>query len=114
MDSNFELIICIVNEGFSLDVMEKARAAGAQGGTIIDGRGTAREEALKKFGLISVTPEKEIVLIIVENKIRDQVLHTLYQNVGLSTPGGGIAFSLPVVDVVGITPAKPKPEQNQQ
>ena len=112
MDSNYELIVCIVNDGFSLDVMENARNAGAKGGTIINGRGTAKIEALKKYDLISVTPEKEIVLILVTDDIKDNVLHTLYKNVGLSTPGGGIAFTLPVSDAIGLSEFKPKNKEN--
>ena len=35
----FEMVICIVNSGFSDDVMEAAREVGARGGTVINGRG---------------------------------------------------------------------------
>ena len=45
-------------------------------------------------------------MILVPSKIKDDVLHALYQKVGLQTPGQGIAFSLPVDGVVGLsTPA---------
>ena len=36
----FEVIICIVNSGFSDEVMDAARKAGAKGGTVLRGRGT--------------------------------------------------------------------------
>ena len=39
-------------------------------------------------------------------KIKDAVLHALYQKAGLDTMGQGIAFSLPVDNVVGLTPWK--------
>ena len=52
------------------------------------------------FG-ITVQPEKEIVMIIVPIELRNDILHTVYQKVGLKTPGQGIAFSLPVEEVVG-------------
>ena len=42
---NHELIMCIVNTGFSETVMEAAKDAGARGGTILNGRGTANKEA---------------------------------------------------------------------
>ena len=31
MSHNYECILCIVNEGFSADVMDAARSAGARG-----------------------------------------------------------------------------------
>ena len=40
-----EVIICIVNSGFSEAVMDAARELGARGGTVIRGRGTANAEA---------------------------------------------------------------------
>ena len=47
-------------------------------------------------------PEKEIVLILTESKIKDDILHNLYKEVGLNTAGQGIAFTLPVDEVVGL------------
>ena len=97
-----ELILCIVNEGFSEVVMEAAREAGANGGTIIHARGTANKEA-EEFFKITIQPEKEIVMILVPAKIKEAVLHALYQSAGLKTTGQGIAFSLPVDNVIGIS-----------
>ena len=101
MEFNHECIVCIVNSGYSETVMEAAREAGAGGGTVLGARGTATKDAEKFFG-ITVHPEKEMVMILVENEKRDAVLHALYKNVGLETKGQGIAFSLPVDAVVGI------------
>ena len=99
---NHEVIFCIVNAGFSDSVMDAAREIGAKGGTVLHARGTANPEAEKLFN-ITVQPEKEIVVIIVKSEQKDPILKNLYQKVGLKTPGYGIAFSMPVTDVVGIT-----------
>lgn len=96
-----EVIICIVNSGFSENVMDAARELGARGGTVIRGRGTANAEAETLYG-IAIQPEKEIVMILVDSSIKDAILHALYKSVGLKTPGQGIAFSMPVEDVVGL------------
>ena len=101
MDNQFELILCIVYNGYSDMVLSAAREAGARGGTIINARGTAKEEAERRYNIV-ITPEKEIVLIIASKDIKDDILHALYRNVGLNTPGQGIAFSVPVDDVIGI------------
>lgn len=101
--NNFEyqLVLCIVNEGFADVVMDAARDVGARGGTVISARGTANQEAQKLFD-ITVDPQKEMVMIVVPTEIRDDVLHALYKEVGLNTPGQGIAFALPVDNVIGI------------
>lgn len=103
--NSHELIMCIVNKGFSETVMAAAKDAGARGGTILSGRGTANKEA-ESFFHIAIQPEKEVVMILVDIKIKDSVLHALYQKAGLDTMGQGIAFSLPVDNVVGLTPWK--------
>ena len=91
----FELVICIVNAGFSQNVVEAARRAGARGGTIIRARGSANPEAEEFFG-VTIQPDKELVLILVPASIKDEVLTTVYKESGLSQEGQGIAFSLPV------------------
>ena len=97
----YEMILCIVNAGFSSAVMDAAKEFGARGGTVIRGRGTASHEAEKRFQ-ITVEPEKEMVMILVPAAIKQDILHALYRAVGLSTPGQGIAFTLPIDNVVGL------------
>ena len=97
-----EVIFCIVNSGFSDEVMDAAREFGAKGGTVIRARGTANIEAEKLFN-IAIQPEKEIVMILVPASIKNDILHGLYKKVGLNTPGQGIAFSVPAESVVGLS-----------
>ena len=104
MTFNHEVIFCIVNAGFSDSVMDAAREFGARGGTVIRARGTANAEAEKLFG-IAVQPEKDIVLIVVPTEIKANLLKALYTEVGLDSPGQGIAFSLPIDDAVGLSKA---------
>ncbi len=106
-----EVILCIVNSGFSDEVMDAAREFGARGGTVIRARGTANAEAEKLFN-IAIQPEKEIVMILVESKIKNDILHALYRAVGLNTPGQGIAFTVPVESVVGLTDFSADAKQN--
>ena len=101
VENNFELILCIVDNGFSDLAMDAARDAGARGGTVVHARGTGRKDMEEKYGVV-VTPEKELVLILVSNSIRDAVLDAIYKAAGLNTKGHGIAFSLPVSDVSGL------------
>lgn len=114
MSTKYEVVFCVVNGGFSETVMDSARAAGARGGTVLSAKGTANPQAEKFFG-VTVRPDKEIVMILVDSTIKEDVLHNLYRDVGLQTAGQGIAFTLPVADVVGLNktevPAQPAPTQ---
>ena len=101
MSYNHEMVFCIINAGHSQDVVDAARKAGARGATVVKARGTANAKAEKLFG-IPIQPEKEMVLILVKSDIKDDVLRALYQRCGLESDGQGIAFSLPVEQVVGI------------
>ncbi len=101
MSFSYEMIVCIINSGFSDTVMEAAKEFGATGGTVLHARGTANKEA-ESFFKITIQPEKEVVMILVPAKIKDDVLHAIYRNAGLKTPGQGIAFSLPVDSAVGL------------
>lgn len=112
MEYSHEMIVCIVNAGFSDMVMDTAKEYGAGGGTVLFARGTAPVEAENLFK-IAIQPEKEMVMILVEKELRDDILHGLYKHVGLSTRGQGIAFSMPVDSVVGITPRKEGAEKQQ-
>ncbi len=113
MNGTFELIFCIVDAGFSDSVMSAARECGAGGGTVLNARGTAREDAEKLFN-ISIQPEKEIVLILVNKDIKDDILHAIYKSVGLNTPAQGIAFSIPVEDVVGLSTSVVKEAEKEE
>lgn len=97
-----QVIVCIVNDGFADEAMDAARAVGVKGGTVLSARGTANIEAEKAFQ-IQIQPEKEMILILVTDDIKDTVLQALYRSVGTHTPAHGIAFSIPVDGVVGIS-----------
>lgn len=101
MANQFEAIIALVNTGFSDLVMDAARAEGARGGTVINARGTGDKSLEKKYG-VAITPDKEMILIVVNVNIRDAVLSAIYKAAGLDTNGHGIAFSIPVDDVAGL------------
>ncbi len=99
--NNHEVIFAIVNAGYAEDAMHVAREQGARGGTIINGRGVAREDEAAFFG-ITIHAEKELLMIVVEKNIRDAVLHALYKQMGMQQKAQGIVFSLPVSDVAGL------------
>lgn len=111
MNGNLEaghvFLMAIINQGYSEEVMEAAREAGARGGTVIHARGLAPEEILKKWG-ISVQPEKEIVLILAERDKKQAIMKAIVENCGSQTKAHGIVISLPVDAVAGLG-AQPAP-----
>ncbi len=96
-----DLIVAIVNRGYTDAVMDAALPAGARGGTVVHARGAGSEEASQFFG-ITIQPEKEMVLILVDHENKVPVMQAITRGAGLSTEGHGIIFSLPVNDVMGV------------
>ena len=107
---DYEVVFCIINAGYSDLVMDAAKEVGARGGTVIHAKGTANKEA-EQFFKISIQPDKEIVMILVPKEIKDDVLHAIYKNAGLKSEGSGIAFSMPVNNVVGLSPVPAVPTE---
>ena len=104
-EPKYELILTIVNRG-GFDVVKKAaKDAGARGGTMLHGLGLGGEEASKFLG-ISIQPEKDVILIVVERENRDQVMQSILNEAGLMTENRGICFSLPVDSALGLASNK--------
>ncbi|CDQ17831.1 P-II family nitrogen regulator [Halobacillus karajensis] len=98
---SYDLIVTIVNKGDAEKVVDASREAGAEGGTIITGRGTGIHEKAKLFNIL-IEPEKEAVLTLIVKKKCNQVLKAIEQGARLDEPGRGIAFVLNVEETVGI------------
>jgi len=95
------LIVTIVRKGWGSTVLDASVAAGARGGTVLGGRGAGINEKEKIFG-VSIEPEKEIVLTLVQSTRADAILDAIMQAAELNEVGRGIAFVMPVDKVVGV------------
>jgi len=95
-----ELIVTIVRKGWSLQVIEASRMAGASGGTIIPGRGTGIHEMQTLLG-IRIEPEKDIILTIVSPEQTNTILEAIVAAAELEKPGNGIAFVISLTKVAG-------------
>lgn len=96
-----DLILAIVNRGYTDAVMDAALPAGARGGTVVHARGAGAEETEQFFG-ITIQPEKEIVIILAEHEKKIPIMQAIVRGAGLATEGKGIVFSLPVDHVMGV------------
>ncbi|MFN7251738.1 MAG: P-II family nitrogen regulator [Anaerobacillus sp.] len=97
----YDLIVTIVNKGDSDHVVEASKKGGAEGGTIITGRGTGIHEQAKLFNIL-IEPEKDIVLTLIDRTKTSDVLKQIDEDAGLNQPGKGIAFVLEVEKTIGI------------
>lgn len=95
------LIVSIVRKGWGDSVLEATMNAGAHGGTVLFGRGIGRNEQQRVFG-IQIEPEKEIVLTVVPDSLKDTILQAVVRAAELTAPGHGLAFIVPVEKVAGI------------
>jgi nitrogen regulatory protein PII len=103
---NASLIVTIVRKGWGETVLEASVKAGAQGGTVLFGRGAGIREQEKILG-IPIEPEKEIVLTVIGSGQVDAVLQEITRAVALNEPGMGLAFVVPIEKVVGIAHSVP-------
>ncbi len=101
MNFDYELIIVILNEGYSDMVMDAARAAGAAGGTVLHAKGTAAAGTEKFFG-VSLGTEKDVIYIVSSAKEKAVIMKAIAGNAGTETKAGAICFSLPVSAVAGL------------
>ncbi|MBR5539963.1 MAG: transposase [Clostridia bacterium] len=100
-DRTHTLIAAIVNRGFSREVMDAARAAGAGGGTVVHSRSIGSEEATAFWGL-SVQEEKEIVLILAEVENKVAIMSAVSEKCGMHSEANGLILSLPIDSVMGL------------
>ena len=94
MDANVanSLILVMVNQGNTDEVMNTARGAGARGGTIIRSRFTGPEDVA---GLESMMrEEKEIIAMVVPTDKRNAIMETINKKHGLKTEAGAVILSL--------------------
>ena len=99
--SSYTMIVAAVNQGYSDEVIDTARSAGAMGGTILRGRRRGLDEATRFWGIF-LQEEQEILLVIVPRTRKREVMAAIGKNHGVHSPAQGIVLSLPVDDVIGL------------
>lgn len=100
-DVKYSLIVSVVNQGFTENVVAAAKNGGARGGTVVHARRAGSEKAESFFG-ISIDAEKEIVMILASIENKAEIMKCIGQSCGITSDAHGIVFSLPVEDVAGI------------
>ncbi len=93
------MILVTVNQGFTEEVMDTARKAGARGGTIIHARWAGSKSAEEFYG-ITVQQEKEIIAIIAPAEKRKEIMEAINSSHGMKTEARGTVCSLAIEDIV--------------
>ena len=96
-----KLITAVVQRGKADAPVQAALNAGAPGATIVFGRGQGVRERLGLLGL-AVQPEKEVILIVVEERLLDRVLTAMVKAGDLDQHGVGFVYVTPVERTIGL------------
>ena len=101
-EGKYEMVVALINRGYTDLVMEAARQVGAPGGTVLNTRGIGSEDVEQFLG-ISIQAEKEVVFLVVPTEKRQDVMQAISREAGLKTPAKGIVLSLPVSHAIGLS-----------
>ena len=101
MENKNTLIMAIVNQGYSEEVMAAAKPAGARGGTVFHSRRAGGDESKQLWG-ITIQEEREIVMILASADKKVAIMEAITDKCGIDTEANGFVVSMPVDGVVGI------------
>jgi len=96
------LIAAVVNQGYSEQVMDAARAAGAAGGTVLHSRHIVGDGVDASFWGLNVQEEKEIILIITNREGKLPIMKAIGEACGMRTAAQGLVAALPLESVLGL------------
>jgi len=99
MQQKSNLILVVVNQGFTDEVMDTARKAGARGGTIIRGRWVG-EESFEQFYGITRQAEKEVIAIVAPRELRSAIMESINEKHGLQSEAGAMVCALGIDQLV--------------
>ena len=99
--SAYSLIWVSVASGYSDDVVDTARKAGARGGTVLKGLRHHSQRACQSLG-VPIQVEQDFVMIVVPRENKAEIMAAISGACGLNTPAHGVVLSLPVDDVLGL------------
>lgn len=97
----FKLIMAPVKTDKTDKVIDAAKQAGATGATIIPARGTGIHEAKTFFGL-TLEAQTDIIMFLIEEHAVQDILDAIKIAGKFHKPGTGIAFVLPVEQMIGL------------
>jgi len=100
---HFKLIIIIVEDERTNDILDAARHAGATGCTVLNqARGEGISPARTFLGL-SIDSQVDVIMLLAEKHMSREILEKVSKAGEFDeTPGTGIAFQIDVEDAIGV------------
>lgn len=98
---DYVVIWVSVASGYSDEVIDAARNAGAKGGTVLRGRQRNSERMSQHLG-ISMQEERDFVMMVVPRDKKAAIMSAVGGACGLASHAHGVILSLPVDDVIGL------------
>ncbi|MBQ8885705.1 MAG: hypothetical protein IJY62_05010 [Clostridia bacterium] len=101
VERTYDLIVVAVQDGYADEAMNAAREAGAAGGTLIRAATLNNQKAEQLIG-VTLQKETEILMILTKSEGKAAIMRAVQETAGLKTDAGGVLFSLPVDNLVGV------------
>ena len=95
------LVIAIVNSGYADKVMNAAKNAGANGGTLVTGHSLGEKNSFKLFNM-TIEPEKDIIFIVCNDLDKKNIMESILNKTGIGTDAKGYVISLPIDSTIGL------------
>ena len=102
----YDLVIAAMQSGFADEAMNAAREAGAAGGTLIHATMLNNRKAEQLIG-VTFQEETEILMILTKREGKLPIMRAIQETAGLKTDAGGVLFSLPVDNLIGVGSMSP-------
>ncbi|MDR3165959.1 MAG: hypothetical protein LBU13_10330 [Synergistaceae bacterium] len=99
--AKYDMVLSIINQGYTNTLMTAAKEAGARGGTVLHGRKCDVDGESKFFG-IAPQLEKDIVVILTRHEMKTDIMRAISQACGMNTEAQGVVLSLPIDEIEGL------------
>ncbi len=97
----FSTVVAIVNEEHEDTAIDIAKANGAGGVTILNGRGLGLGDKTTFFGL-TYERSDSVLIFVMEKRSALRVIKAITEELELNEAGNGLIFSLPIEHLSGI------------
>ena len=95
----YSVAVAILKKDKGSKALKLLKDIGVTGGTIVYASGTANSEVLKFLEYTSI--KKEILFSVINSQDESKVLETLNNKLDLEKANNGIAFTIPLTEVIG-------------
>lgn len=97
----FSVLVAILADELEDKAIDVARNAGAEGVTILNGRGIGAQEKKSFFGL-TYEGSQSVLIFVLERKLSLHVMKQLVKALDLRRDSKGVVFTLPLEHLAGI------------